>query len=83
MFRLLTDFVYLYNYEFCLSFCKIVRSSVILLLPLLITNLRFYNYQLDIFVCKHLNVSYLQSINRIANSFIVTYARGKHVIYKA
>ena len=34
-FRLLTDFVCLYNYEFGLSLCKIVRSSVILLLPLL------------------------------------------------
>jgi hypothetical protein len=32
---LLTDFVCLYNYEFGLSLCKIVRSSVILLLPLL------------------------------------------------
>jgi len=29
----LTDFVCLYTYEFWLSFCKIVRSSVILLLP--------------------------------------------------
>jgi len=28
------DFVCLYNYEFWLSLCKIVRSSVILLLPL-------------------------------------------------
>ena len=35
-FRLLTDFVCLYNYEFWLSLCKIVRSSVILLLPLFI-----------------------------------------------
>ena len=34
VFRLLTDFVGLYNYEFWLSLCKIVRSSVILLLPL-------------------------------------------------
>jgi hypothetical protein len=33
---LLTDFVCLYNYEFLLSLCKIVRSSVILLLPLLV-----------------------------------------------
>ena len=31
---LLTDFVCLYNYEFWLSLYKIVRSSVILLLPL-------------------------------------------------
>jgi prepilin signal peptidase PulO-like enzyme (type II secretory pathway) len=34
--KLLTDFVCLYNYEFWLSLCKIVRSSVILLLPLFI-----------------------------------------------
>jgi hypothetical protein len=33
-FQLLTDFVCLYTYEFWLSLCKIVRSSVILLLPL-------------------------------------------------
>ena len=31
---MLTDFVCLYYYEFWLSLCKIVRSSVILLLPL-------------------------------------------------
>ena len=35
VFRLLTDFVCLYNYEFWLSLCKIVRSSVILSLPLI------------------------------------------------
>ena len=34
VYRLLTDFVCLYTYEFWLSLCKIVRSSVILLLPL-------------------------------------------------
>jgi hypothetical protein len=33
VFRLLTDFVCLYNFEFWLSLCKIVRSSGILLLP--------------------------------------------------
>jgi hypothetical protein len=33
-FRLLTDFVCLYTYEFRLSLCQIVWSSVILLLPL-------------------------------------------------
>ena len=32
--EMLTDFVCLYTYEFLLSLCKIVRSSVILLLPL-------------------------------------------------
>ena len=36
-FRLLTDFACLYTYEFCFSLCKIVQSSVILLLPLLLT----------------------------------------------
>jgi hypothetical protein len=36
VFRLLTDFVCLYNYEFWLSLWKIVRNSVILLLPLFI-----------------------------------------------
>ena len=34
VFQLLTDFVCLYNYEFWLSLCKIVPSSVVLLLPL-------------------------------------------------
>ena len=34
VFRLLIDFVCLYTYEVSLSLCKIVRSSVILLLPL-------------------------------------------------
>ena len=34
VFRMLTDFVCLYTYEFLFSHCKIVRSSVILLLPL-------------------------------------------------
>ena len=34
VFRLLTDFVCLYTYEFWLSLYKIARSSVILLLPL-------------------------------------------------
>ena len=32
--KCITYFVCLYNYEFLLSLCKIVRSSVILLLPL-------------------------------------------------
>jgi hypothetical protein len=41
VFRLLTDFVCLYNYELWLSLCKIARNSVILLLPL------FDNNQID------------------------------------
>jgi hypothetical protein len=36
VFQLLTDLVCLYTYEFWLSLCKIVRSSVILLSPLFI-----------------------------------------------
>ena len=43
VFRLLTDFVCLYTYEFWLSLCKIVRSSVILFLPLF-RYLRFYYF---------------------------------------
>jgi hypothetical protein len=41
VFRLLTDFVCLYNYEFWLSLCKIVRSSVVLLLPLFVNEIYF------------------------------------------
>ena len=36
LFKVLTDFVCLYTYEFWLSLDKIVRSSGILLLPLFI-----------------------------------------------
>jgi hypothetical protein len=43
VFRLLTDFICLYNYEFWLSLCKIVRSSVILLLPLFIRSTKMTN----------------------------------------
>ena len=39
VFRVLTDFVCLYNYEFLLSLCKIVRSSVICYYPYLLTKL--------------------------------------------
>jgi hypothetical protein len=42
VFRLLTDFVCLYIYEFWLSLWKIVRSSVILLLPLFAFVLKIY-----------------------------------------
>jgi hypothetical protein len=42
VFRFLTDFVCLYTYEFWLSIWKIVRSSVILLLPLYDTNCKFH-----------------------------------------
>ena len=38
VFRFLTEFVCLYTYEFWISLWKIVRSSVILLLPLITSN---------------------------------------------
>ena len=43
----LLTYVCLYNYEFWLSLCKIVRSSVILLLPLLIID-----YDVHVSKCK-------------------------------
>ena len=55
VFRLLTDFVCLYNYEFGLSLCKIVRSSVILLLPLFVI---FY-----FLFCATCSVKILKRIN--------------------
>ena len=57
VFRLLTDFVCLYTYEFWLSLCKIARSSVILLLPLLIAF--FYRYtarDFDNFRFRHITM---------------------------
>jgi hypothetical protein len=44
VFRLLTDFVCLYTYELWFSLCKIVRSWVILLLPL------FNGYTIALFI---------------------------------
>jgi hypothetical protein len=53
VFRLLTDFVFLYTYEFWLSLCKIARSSVILLLPLLSVNTpcisKLYSYNCEMY----------------------------------
>jgi hypothetical protein len=57
VFRLLTDCVCLYTYEFWLSLWKIVRSSVILLLPLLITS-----YCLKSFTMRGLCALVLSSI---------------------
>ena len=46
VFRLLTDFVCLYTYAFWLSLCKIVRSSVILLLPsFIMSNMKRQTYR--------------------------------------
>ena len=47
VFRLLTDFVCLYTYEFWLSLWKIVRSSVILLLPLLCSWWRLFAHSFN------------------------------------
>jgi hypothetical protein len=41
VFQLLIDFVCLYTYEFLLSLCKIVRSSVILLVPLFTLEIQY------------------------------------------
>jgi hypothetical protein len=54
----LTDFVCLYTYEFWLSLCKFVRSSVILLLPLFSS---WYNWQI-----AHLALKSNQSLLYIA-----------------
>jgi hypothetical protein len=54
IFRLLTDFVCLYTYEFWLSLCKIVRSSVILLLPLFHIFHMFSLFNLPFFHIVHI-----------------------------
>ena len=59
VFRLLTDFVCLYTYEFWLPLWKIVRSSVILLLPILIYGL-------------WLPLWYLQTFLVTDNQFVIT-----------
>jgi hypothetical protein len=59
-FRLLTDFVCLYTYEFWLSLCKIVRSSVILLLPLLFSVNNLLKYVIDIYIsCMYVFHAYV------------------------
>jgi hypothetical protein len=61
VFRLSTDFVCLYTYEFWLSLCKIVRSSVILLLPLFkhLYSLKIFSTYPKLIICdvqlKHPN----------------------------
>jgi hypothetical protein len=69
VFRLLTDFVCLYTYEFWLSLCKIARSSVILLLPLFISR--------KVFLCEIYNdysFSYVSSHNLIKISFLLYFS---------
>jgi hypothetical protein len=51
VFRLLTDFVCLYTYEFWLSLWKIVRRSVILLLPIFIVS-AFFQRQIVRWICR-------------------------------
>ena len=58
-FGLLTDFVCLYTYEFWLSLCKIVRSWVILLLPLLDLSQIKYIWNKLIMNCLVFNLSVL------------------------
>ena len=61
VFRLLTDFVCLYTYEFWLSLCKIVRSSVILLLPLFrhhILPIHFPGHWHSAIYCTTINFEY-------------------------
>ena len=80
VFRLLTDFVCLYTYEFLLSLCCIVRSSVILLLPLFITRrfllnikmsmqLSIYNSREEIKSHRSLNVDNLNVKIQIQQEF--------------
>ena len=73
VFRLLTDFVCLYTYEFWLSLCKIVRSSVILLLPLYrIATFKFYsNNWIKIFFFLHLNGVILVRSGREGNKQVL------------
>jgi hypothetical protein len=71
VFRLLTDFVCLYNYEFGLSLCKIVRSSVILLLPLF-TETRFIK------VTQIYDLAEKQQIPILWSERTIYHTRGKH-----
>ena len=65
-FRLLTDFVCLYTYEFLLSLCKIVRSSVILLLPLfLIGFIHIYLYLFPWFGPFNIPVKLITFVNSV------------------
>jgi hypothetical protein len=55
VFQLLTDFVCLYNYEFGLSLCKIVRSSVILLLPLFVKDKKIHEARAFKFTYRYID----------------------------
>jgi hypothetical protein len=55
VFRLLTDFVCLLIYEFCLSLWKIARCLVILLLSVLIYSWKQQKYQLNIWMRENVS----------------------------
>ena len=74
---LLTDFVCLYNYEFGLSLCKIVRSSVILLLPLFESS-NFCKFSLYDIVCVT-GVSMFDYLNsRLSSNKSFTFLIGSY-----
>ena len=76
-FRLLTDFVCLYTYEFWLSLCKIVRSSVILLLPLFTITMPNVTAGGNFFPRGHCNLVALRKHLSITK-LITTYRLGRH-----
>ena len=67
VFRLLTDFVCLYTYEFWLSLCKIARSSVILLLPLFWEMMRSGKWFPCVFKNVKTHIRYLKLLKQIYN----------------
>ena len=67
VFRLLTDFFCLYNYEFWLSLYKIVRSSVILLLPLYTNKPIVFIDWISMIFSKLKQLVWFRKVNRILN----------------
>jgi hypothetical protein len=70
---LLTDFVCLYNYEFWLSLCKIIRSSVILLLPLFSFSHFVFSYKLSCDVNLVPPVTILAASNWIFSNLFIKF----------
>ena len=74
VFLLLTDFVCLYTYEFWLSLWKIVRSSVILLLPLFIcseTPKRIKNIHINVKYNVNISLTFLL-LSLMRNNIYIT-----------